>query len=118
MVRTSYDREEVIGRNCRFLQGPKTDQAQVQKIRDAIEKEDEVCVVLLNYTKTGDTFWNKLYISPVRAATGAVVNFVAVQQVIDESVALKILELERESEERAKQQQMVPAGIPSTGLAL
>ena len=108
-------RRQVIGRNCRFLQGPKTDAKTVQKIRVALEKQEEVCVVLLNYTKTGNTFWNKLYISPIRAAGGDVVNFVAVQQVIDEKVALKILELERENEQRIKK---VVNGIPPTGLAL
>jgi PAS domain S-box-containing protein len=41
---TGYPREEVLGRNCRFLQGPGTDQAVVQKIRDAIKGGDEITV--------------------------------------------------------------------------
>jgi PAS domain S-box-containing protein len=97
---TGYSQSEVIGRNCRFLQGPKTDARMVKRIRRAVERKEEVCAVLLNYTKSGKTFWNKLYISPIHAAAGDVVNFVAVQQVIDEKVAEKMLELDRENEER------------------
>jgi PAS domain-containing protein len=54
---TEYRREEVIGRNCRFLQGPGTDRSTVQKIRDAINTCNDITVQLLNYTKTGNTFF-------------------------------------------------------------
>jgi PAS domain-containing protein len=54
---TEYRREEVIGRNCRFLQGPGTDRSTVQKIRDAVDTCNDITVQLLNYTKTGNTFF-------------------------------------------------------------
>ncbi|UDL89739.1 PAS domain-containing protein [Mesorhizobium sp. PAMC28654] len=62
---TGYERQEVMGRNCRFLQGPKTDKSMIDKVRDAIAGETDVSVDLLNYRKDGSTFWNALYISPV-----------------------------------------------------
>ncbi|MEC7624988.1 MAG: PAS domain-containing protein [Pseudomonadota bacterium] len=62
---TGYRQDEVIGRNCRFLQGPKTNQAQVAKLREAIRTEDVLVVELLNYRKDGSTFWNALHLGPI-----------------------------------------------------
>lgn len=62
---TGYRQEDVIGRNCRFLQGPKTDQGQVAKIREAIRTEEVLVVELLNYRKDGSTFWNALHLGPI-----------------------------------------------------
>ena len=62
---TGYDREEVIGRNCRFLQGPETDPDAVQAIRDCIASGEVRVVEILNYHKDGSTFWNSLHIGPV-----------------------------------------------------
>ncbi len=62
---TGYKQEEVVGRNCRFLQGPKTDQGQVAKIREAIRTEEVLVVELLNYRKDGSTFWNALHLGPI-----------------------------------------------------
>jgi PAS domain S-box-containing protein len=62
---TGYERNEVVGRNCRFLQGPKTAKASIQRIRDAISNDSDVSIDILNYRKDGSTFWNALYISPV-----------------------------------------------------
>lgn len=50
---TEYTREEILGRNCRFLQGPDTDRAVVDQIRDAIAARRDITVQLLNYTKSG-----------------------------------------------------------------
>jgi PAS domain S-box-containing protein len=76
---TGYHRDEVIGRNCRFLQGPDTDQAQVDKIRQAVAAGEDVAVDILNYRKDGTTFWNALYLSPVRGKTGEIAYFFASQ---------------------------------------
>ncbi|MBO6528059.1 PAS domain-containing protein [Erythrobacter sp.] len=62
---TGYRQEEVVGRNCRFLQGPKTSQKQVAKIREAIRSEEVLVVELLNYRKDGSTFWNALHLGPI-----------------------------------------------------
>lgn len=62
---TGYGSDEVLGRNCRFLQGPDTDRATVDAVIAALEAEREITVELLNYRKDGSTFWNQLYISPI-----------------------------------------------------
>ena len=62
---TGYAEGEIIGRNCRFLQGPETDPAPVQRIREAISREEVVVVELLNYRKDGSTFWNALHLGPI-----------------------------------------------------
>lgn len=62
---TGYDFDEIVGRNCRFLQGPETKRDEVALIRDAIEKEEERSVNLLNYRKDGTPFVNEFFISPL-----------------------------------------------------
>nr|AML77822.1 putative LOV domain-containing protein [Boerhavia coccinea] len=76
---TEYSREEILGRNCRFLQGPETDPETVRKIRDAINNETEVTVQLINYTKTGKKFWNVFHLQPMRDQKGEVQYFIGVQ---------------------------------------
>lgn len=76
---TGYERHEVLGKNCRFLQGPKTDKSAVEQIRTAIEDKADVSVDVLNYRKDGSTFWNALYISPVSNDKGEVQFFFASQ---------------------------------------
>nr|AML78146.1 putative LOV domain-containing protein [Davallia solida var. fejeensis] len=76
---TGYSREEVIGRNCRFLQGPDTDRRAVQLIGESLRAEKSCTVKLLNYRKDKKPFWNLLHISPVRSSDGKVAFFVGVQ---------------------------------------
>lgn len=76
---TGYDREEVLGRNCRFLQGPGTERATVDKVRAAIREIHDINVDILNYRKDGTTFWNALYISPVTNEAGELQFFFASQ---------------------------------------
>ncbi|XP_031489136.1 phototropin-2-like isoform X1 [Nymphaea colorata] len=76
---TEYTREEILGRNCRFLQGPETDQEAVSKIRDAIKEQREVTVQLINYTKNGKKFWNLFHLQPMRDQKGALQYFIGVQ---------------------------------------
>ncbi|OWM80527.1 phototropin-2 isoform X2 [Punica granatum] len=76
---TEYTREEILGRNCRFLQGPETDQATVSKIRDAIREQREITVQLINYTKSGKKFWNLFHLQPMKDQTGELQYFIGVQ---------------------------------------
>nr|AML79258.1 putative LOV domain-containing protein [Thyridolepis mitchelliana] len=76
---TEYSREEILGRNCRFLQGPETDCGTVKKIRDAIDNQTEVTVQLINYTKSGKKFWNLFHLQPMRDQKGDVQYFIGVQ---------------------------------------
>ncbi|KAL2454881.1 Phototropin-2 [Abeliophyllum distichum] len=76
---TEYTREEILGKNCRFLQGPETDQATVSKIRDAIRQQREITVQLINYTKSGKKFWNLFHLQPMRDQKGELQYFIGVQ---------------------------------------
>ncbi|WP_257125355.1 PAS domain-containing protein [Bhargavaea cecembensis] len=62
---TGYPPEEVIGRNCRFLQGEKTNREDVAKVRSAIENEESITITIKNYRKDGSPFWNRLHIDPI-----------------------------------------------------
>lgn len=76
---TGYDREDLIGRNCRFLQGAQTDPETVARIRAAVDAGTDVAVDILNYRKDGSSFWNGLYLSPVRDDEGRIQFFFASQ---------------------------------------
>ncbi len=76
---TGYSVAEVLGRNCRFLQGPGTDPATVDTLRTAIHESRAVTVQLLNYRKDGKPFWNRLSITPVQGPSGTVTHFIGVQ---------------------------------------
>lgn len=72
---TGYAREEILGRNCRFLQGPETDQDEVGRIREAIREEKVAVVELLNYRKDGAKFWNALHLGPIYDEQGGLKYF-------------------------------------------
>ncbi|HWR51562.1 MAG TPA: SpoIIE family protein phosphatase [Bryobacteraceae bacterium] len=76
---TGYSAAEVLGRNCRFLQGPETDEATLDSLRAAIRERREITVQLLNHRKDGTAFWNRLSITPVREPSGTVTHFIGVQ---------------------------------------
>ncbi|MBU1357518.1 MAG: PAS domain-containing protein [Gammaproteobacteria bacterium] len=76
---SGYSSEEIVGHNCRFLQGPETSRAAVRAVREAIEDRREISLEILNYRKDGSSFWNALYISPVFNQNKEVVYFFASQ---------------------------------------
>ncbi len=76
---TGYDRNDILGRNCRFLQGAETDSKDVARIRDAIEQKKTIELELLNYRADGTTFWNRLLVSPVFDDDGELTYFFASQ---------------------------------------
>jgi PAS domain S-box-containing protein len=95
---SGYSVAEVLGQNCRFLQGEDRDQPALDELREALREEQESRVVLRNYRKDGTPFWNELYVSPVHDEEGRLTNFVGVQNDITER--RRIEEVLRESEER------------------
>jgi PAS domain S-box-containing protein len=82
---TGYPVEKVVGRNCRFLQGPDTDQETVDELGAAIEAERDVEVDIRNYRRDGTPFWNHLAVSPVYD-DGTLVNYVGYQKDVTDRV--------------------------------
>ncbi|MDB6455018.1 PAS domain-containing protein [Falsirhodobacter sp. 20TX0035] len=76
---TGYSREDLLGRNCRFLQGPGTNVNDITRLRDAIARRESIEIDLLNYRKDGSSFWNRLLVSPVFSKTGELTHFFASQ---------------------------------------
>ena len=97
---TGYTPEEVLGWNCRFLQGEDRDQPALEELRVAIQEGRECRVVLKNYKKDGTPFWNDLSLYPVRDESGHLANFVGVQNDVTER--LRAEEALRESEDRLR----------------
>jgi len=95
---TGYSAEEVIGRNCRFLQGEDREQPAVQELREAIREGRYLTVVLRNYKKDGTPFWNELSVSPVYDEAGRLTRYVGVQN--DATGRWRAEEDLRRSEER------------------
>lgn len=62
---TGYEMHEVMGRNCRFLQGPETDREAIANVRKAIAEKTDIAVEVQNYRKDGTVFWNALFVSPI-----------------------------------------------------
>lgn len=98
---TGYSADEVLGRNCAFLQGKDRNQLGIGKLRVAIAMGEEVMVVLRNYRRNGTRFWNRVEMSPVRDETGRVTHFFALQTDVtlererEEASMMRSMELER-----------------------
>ena len=86
---TGYEREEVVGSNCRFLQGPGTNPTTVAAIRAAIANRSDLAIDILNYRKSGEPFWNGLYMSPVTNAAGELQFFFASQLDVTDRVSVQ-----------------------------
>jgi diguanylate cyclase (GGDEF)-like protein/PAS domain S-box-containing protein len=110
--------EEVLGRNCRFLQGPDTDPAAVTRLRAAVDAGREVREVLLNHRADGSTWWNECHLAPVVDQHGEVVQYIGVQQDVTERVeAQRALAREQERTRSALARIQELAGTdPLTGL--
>ncbi len=94
---TGYSKNEVIGHNCRFLQGPDTYQKTVRKLRIAVAKKQHVRVQIYNYRKNGEPFWNDLIMSPVKNKIGTITHFIGLQT--DDTERIEREETLRKSEE-------------------
>jgi PAS domain S-box-containing protein len=85
---SGYSSAEMLGRNCRHLQGPEKDQPALQAIRDAIRNQSNGYAVLRNYRKDGSVFLNELFISPIKDAQGTVTHFMGIQHLRSDSVSV------------------------------
>ncbi len=86
---TGYSPAEVLGRNCRFLQGTQTDYRAIMAIREAIAAEREISIELENLRKDGSSFWNALFLSPIRDEGGRVDKYVGVMADVTERRSLE-----------------------------
>lgn len=106
---TLYEEAEVLGRNCRFLQGAQTDREMVGQMRDAVAEKDSVALEVLNYRRDGSPFWNAVFIGPVHDTSGNLLYFFASQLDVTRR---------RESEKASLQaQKMEAVGQLTAGLA-
>lgn len=104
---TGYTPAEVIGRNCRFLQGPATDPEAIVTIRRGIAQGNDTAVCLINYKKDGTPFWNRFYVAPLRGVDGLIVNFIGVQCEVKESIARHLI-----ASQKGNQAQLMPMQPP------
>jgi diguanylate cyclase (GGDEF)-like protein/PAS domain S-box-containing protein len=95
---TGYSSQEVLGHNCRFLQGIDTDPLILQELREAIAAQRSYTCVLLNYRKDNTPFWNELTLNPVFDLNGKLTSYVGLQN--DVTARRQGEEARRESEER------------------
>lgn len=77
---TGYRWDQVIGRNCRFLQRNDHDQPGLEEIRTALSSQEDCRTVLRNYRRNGDMFWNRLFISPLRGDRDVVTHFIGIAE--------------------------------------
>jgi len=84
---TGWRFAEVVGRNCRLLQGPGTDAQQVARLREAVRTGSDIEVLLLNYTREGRPFWNELRVMPIHDGAGLPTHFVALQTDVSARIA-------------------------------
>jgi len=81
---TGYSAQDIIGKNCRILQGKDRHQDGLKIIRQALKNEESCTVVLRNYCKDGTLFWNRVTISPIHDDQGILTHYLGIQNNITE----------------------------------
>jgi PAS domain S-box-containing protein len=81
---TGYLQEEILGKDCRFLQGTDREQKGRYILRSALQKGEACTVELANYRKDGTIFWNELHITPIKDASGEITHYIGIQNDISQ----------------------------------
>lgn len=98
---TGYPTAEVLGKNCRFLQGEDRNQPELDEMRAALKEGRSCRITIRNYRKDGSLFWNELFTAPVFDHEGQLTHYVGVQtdvtarKLAEEALTRKTIELER-----------------------
>jgi len=106
---TGYEASEVLGRNCRFLQGAETDPDQVTELREAVSTREAIALEILNYRRDGSAFWNAVFIGPVYGPDHELLYFFASQ--------LDVTARREAQQQTAQSQKMEAIGQLTAGLA-
>lgn len=86
---SGYTKSEILGNDCRFLQGSNIDQPEIAEIRTAIDNGEPILITLRNYKKDGSVFWNELSISPIKNDIGEVTHFIGIQKDVTKKIELE-----------------------------
>lgn len=86
---TGYDTSEVIGKNCRFLQGKETDAQAIKQIKMAIKNKENLVISIINYKKSGDKFWNEFTLSPVFNESGELEYYVGLINEVTQRIEME-----------------------------
>lgn len=106
---TGYELSEILGRNCRFLQGAETDPDQVTELREAVAAREAIALEILNYRRDGSAFWNAVFIGPVYGPDQELLYFFASQ--------LDVTARREAQQQTAQSQKMEAIGQLTAGLA-
>lgn len=101
---TGYSKEYVLGRNCRFLQGPDTEEKPIAEMSKAIEKQEPVSVELLNYREDGTPFWNRVTIAPLFDEDDELAHYVGFQENVTERKEAEAIAKQRADSLREERQ--------------
>ncbi len=112
---TGYTADEILGRNCNFLQGRDRQQPSLTELRAAILKGQECKITLRNYRKNGESFWNALHIFPVRDPAGYLTHFIGIQTDISHEKAAAA-NLQKTEAQFHQTFQLAPIGMAITNL--
>ncbi|RZM14072.1 MAG: PAS domain-containing protein, partial [Pedobacter sp.] len=83
---TGYKRNEILGHNCRFMQGIDHDQVSRKILQEAIKKGEHCQVLIRNYRRNGKLIWNELMISPIKDADGVITHYIGIQNDVSERI--------------------------------
>ena len=99
---TGYEREEIVGRNCRFLRGADTEPWLSELLRNGIRQRQPVMVEILNYKKDGSPFRNAVMVAPIFDAEGELEYFLGSQMEVVEDVGVASLDRRRLAHEKVE----------------
>ncbi|CAM9756687.1 unnamed protein product [Choristocarpus tenellus] len=107
---TGYRRQQVLGRNCRFLQGPDTDPEAVAKIRKGVEEGVDTSVFLRQYKADGTMFWNHVFVAALRDGENRVINYVGIQHRMEKEPSAEVVAIINQEREEPEEEDIMWLG--------